>query len=222
MMLPSYTVVPDSMLSPSQVQDLFASKSMAGLGDLGGLGGLGVRAAPVRRVVRPQVLARRRAAIQRIKSRLGISGLGCDCSMVDESGACMDPDPCSGSGSTGSGGGTSTTVLNYPGMPTGTVTYTGGGSSTGTPASTPSGTTSTNWTPVITAATQGILDVAKLEAIQPGTVQTSTGATSRQTTGYPITSQTGTVKIGSTVLSGTTVLLIGGGLLLFIFMMSKK
>lgn len=65
MIMPSYTTLPESMLGAPGIYEKFSSQSFAGLQYLPSY----------------QQLAQLR-------------GLGCGCSEVDDSGNCMDPDPC--------------------------------------------------------------------------------------------------------------------------------
>jgi hypothetical protein len=76
--MPSYTTLPESMLGMDAVVQKFQSSSLAGLR------GLGMR------------------GIYQGSKFPTFSGLGCDCSELDDSGNCLDPDPCTTTVDTGS------------------------------------------------------------------------------------------------------------------------
>lgn len=74
MIMPSFTTLPESMLDGSGIAQKFGTQSLAGLRGLRG-----------------------------IYQGEGLSGLGCGCSEFDDSGNCLDPDPCV-TGTTDTGG----------------------------------------------------------------------------------------------------------------------
>lgn len=76
MIMPSFTTLPESMLDSSGVQAKFATQALAGLRGMRG--------------------------IYQGEGLSGMARLGCGCSELDDSGNCLDPDPCDT-------GGTSTT-----------------------------------------------------------------------------------------------------------------
>jgi len=117
-----------------------------------------------------------------------LSGLGCDCSEIDNDGNCLDPDPCSSST------GATTGTLTLPGFSTLPIVQTPTqAGETVVPSATPTSPTavaSTGMTAQQYALYSQILNNAgtlgKELAITPGTVVTPQGAVSQQNPGYPI------------------------------------
>jgi hypothetical protein len=147
MIMPSYTTLPESMLSSNAILSKFASSSLAGL-----------------------------------------RGLGCDCSDMDDSGNCLDPECCPGD----PGCGTTTTTpvstpvtLNCPGDP-------------GCPTS----SSSSGWTSASCASSGGVLQSDGSCLITGGSTINVGGST---TTTPTITSSTGlTPAQQNAIIQGST------------------
>jgi hypothetical protein len=118
--------------------------------------------------------------------------------------------------------GDDTTTITFPWDTTGT--YSGGGTGTGLPATTSSGSSSLDWTPIIQQATQGLIDIAKLNSIQSGTSQTG-DTTIRQTTGYPVNALTtgypGSATVGVQADKGG-MLAIAAAVAVGLYLISQK
>jgi hypothetical protein len=119
-----------------------------------------------------------------------LSGLGCDCSSIDDNGNCLDPDPCSSPTNTY---GASTGTVSLPGfgpLPVQTPVQAG---ETVVPSATPTAPNTTQATGMTAAQYQlysQILSnagtIGKELALTPGTTVSANGAVSQQNPGYPI------------------------------------
>lgn len=78
-----------------------------------------------------------------------------------------------------------------------------------------------NYVPMLTAVTQGAIDLAKLMAIQPGTVQQG-GTTTRQTAGYAISTPTTSTGLNLTTGTGGGLIIAAGAVLVALMFMSGR
>lgn len=168
------------------------------------------------------------------------SGLGCGCSQLDDSGNCLDPDPCTPPADTGSVftcpagetevNGVCTAPSSCPsGMslvggvctetscPSG-MTLSGGvcvDAATGGYVAPSGGTSTAAWAAFAAQLAKSGMTLAEINAIQPGTVVGANGTIIRQAPGYPV-SATGTsiaTALGGSS-SGILLLVVGLGLVL--------
>lgn len=100
--------------------------------------------------------------------------------------------------------------------PSGAVSVVNGGAAPAQAAAPPAMTAAQ--TAALSNATTQAFNLAKLLAIQPGTVQQASGATSRQTTGLPISTIGGSIS----GISSGTLLIAGAGLLLVMLLAGGK
>ena len=96
-------------------------------------------------------------------------------------------------------------------------------STTGAPYSGPVYTapsqSSSQWASFAAAMGKAGFDLAKLSAIQPGTVLSANGAILRQNPGYAVGTPTSSLNLGG---MSTTTLLVGGLILVGVFMMMGR
>ena len=170
------------------------------------------------------------AVLEKFRVR-ALAGLGCGCSETDDTGTCLDPDPCEApplsAGCPGSPGcpGYIDPNLNaaiqaaIPSQPDTTVQ-----TSSGTVASgyTIPSQSSAQWAAVAAALVKGGLTLAQIQSIQPGTVVSANGAILRQATGLAVPVTTSNTNLGLTA-SGSSGLIIGAVVLLAaVVMMSGR
>ena len=149
------------------------------------------------------------AGIGRAQFRRGLRALGQTCTTYDPvDGSCLDTIQTSGD---------SSIDLSYP---TGTsVGYPVTGAS-GQPATGPSGSSVINWTPVANSIATGLIDIAKLETVQPGTVQQG-GTTIRQTAGYGVPVPSTSTVLGLNTTTSSSVLILAAIAAVALVFMSK-
>jgi hypothetical protein len=84
----------------------------------------------------------------------------------------------------------------------------------------PTQSSSDPWAGLFNTLAKGGLDIAKLFAIQPGTVLTPQGGISMQNPGYPVTGTLGGTAAGvsNSLISLLPIILVGG----LVIMMVKK
>ena len=188
MMLASYTVLPQSVLAPSQLYDKFNHVTMSGLRGLscgcsqfdeGGdcldpdpcsTGG----SAPI------------------------ISTTGGFTNDITSAATCA---------SFGSGYNAATNQCTFA-----------SGNNSGTGSSSPSTTLTTQQQALLgSQITTGAFDIAKLLAIQPGTTLTASGAISQQSAGYPINSTGLSTSLSTSGISSTTLLMLAAVATVFLF-----
>jgi hypothetical protein len=164
------------------------------------------------------------AVLQKFRVR-SLAGLGCGCSETDDTGTCLDPDPCEGPAPLTAG------CPGSPGCP-GYVDPNLNLDIQNTLAQLPTTTVGTQkgyvmpsqnsaaWANAIAQFAKAGMSLAQLNMIQPGTVLSANGAILRQAPGLPVPVVSG--NLGVNANTGGSMLILAGVGLIAVMMLSRR